>query len=443
MKRYFSFLLAVLMCLSVTMAVYAAPATPSDADRYDWTDMPIRDNEVPNNIMNFSAVPMAAPNIYIQSDVVDANGKFVTTVRGTYKYSTETVAYYQFPDRPDGTFYRNVYYYLPKSALPSPGTYGVVWKINQGNQGLTWQNAYMNVSAYQNGVKTERAGVAASVSGKYDIVCTANVQIGYKTNVVTLIVNCENTRRLDIVVPLSEPYAFTFSKQTGGAVVSPEISAGNSSPADVQIEQGQQMIEQQDNIIQQVINTTQTISSQLSAFWNQLAGEFTNLFTKMNQQHDEKINADRENTEDIIDSQDANTDKIVNKLEDTKKGIIAGIIDGLKGLFIPSDEFFKAYFDDLFNWFSDRLGFLSFPIELFIQFVDLFLNASEVDCVLTLPSFSISGHQLWPDMPFNFTEFLNLHFAFILTAIRMVTSVYIVICFVQLCNRKWEEVMRN
>ena len=72
------------------------------------------------------------------------------------------------------------------------------------------------------------------------------------------------------------------------------------------------IVEQGDTIIETIKNVIQTISSQLTAFWNQLAGEFTNLYNKMNQQHSEQLEADRANTEDIISSGNSNTTTIVN-----------------------------------------------------------------------------------------------------------------------------------
>lgn len=99
-------------------------------------------------------------------------------------------------------------------------------------------------------------------------------------------------------------------------------------------------VEQGDSIIELIKNTIQTISSQLESFWNQLAGEFTNLYNKMNQHHsedlakvDEQISADRQNTDDLINNQDKNTDQITggydssgldssgNKLNDSLTGL--------------------------------------------------------------------------------------------------------------------------
>ncbi|SQB14685.1 Uncharacterised protein [Enterocloster clostridioformis] len=71
-------------------------------------------------------------------------------------------------------------------------------------------------------------------------------------------------------------------------------------------------MQKQDTIIEQIVDTTQTISNQLHSFWDQLAGEFTNMYNKMNQHHSEDLAANRRNTEDIIDSQESNTTNIIN-----------------------------------------------------------------------------------------------------------------------------------
>lgn len=149
------------------------------------------------------------------------------------------------------------------------------------------------------------------------------------------------------------------------------------------------------------------------------------------QANDNKLSAEQ------IASDEANTEEIKDAVEEHGNFII----DGLKGLFIPSDEFFKSYFDDLYEYFSDRFGFLSFPFDLLARFVDLVINSSDVDCVLTLPSFEIMGEQLLYENSFNLTEFLEQNFGFLLSVIRMGTSIILIMSFVQLCGDKWKEVM--
>lgn len=208
------------------------------------------------------------------------------------------------------------------------------------------------------------------------------------------------------------------------------------------------------NISNQITNMTTTITNAISDSVNQITqndnqntdkviqneNQNTDKITQNDNQNTDKIvQSDKENTDKVIANADENTDKVETAIE--KHGNF--IIEGLKSLFIPSDDYFKAYFDDLHSWFSEKLGFLMFPIDLILQIADIFLGSSDVDCILTLPSFSIQEYELWAEYSFNLTEFLETHFSFLLTAIRFVTSVALIVMFVQYCERKWEEVMSN
>lgn len=208
----------------------------------------------------------------------------------------------------------------------------------------------------------------------------------------------------------------------------------------------------QNLIIQGIDNVIMHISDQLYAFWDQLYNLIHEpTYAKLeqillslkaianNSDISAVVDTIEETTQQQITNDNANTAKVESAVE--KHGNF--IIDGLKGLFIPSDEYFKTYFDDLYEYFSDRFGFLSFPIDLLSRLVDLFVNSSDVDCVLTLPGFEISGEQVWTDQSFNLTEFMETNFSFVLTAIRTVTSVYLIMAFVDLCREKWNEVMSN
>lgn len=209
------------------------------------------------------------------------------------------------------------------------------------------------------------------------------------------------------------------------------------------------------NAVNNVANqVTGSINSQTNTLSDKIQGQTNTITNNQNQNTDKVIQNQKENTDKVIKNQDENTDKVVKnqdenttkvteKLEDVKTGIINGIIEGLKNLFIPSDDFFKSYFDDLYSWFGERLGFLSFPIDLLAELAEMFLGSSSTDCILTLPSFSISGFMLWEESTFNLTSFLNENFKFVLDAIKLGTSVILVFNFIHLCERKWEEVMMN
>ena len=113
-----------------------------------------------------------------------------------------------------------------------------------------------------------------------------------------------------------------FTKLGADANVGYDTPGSGTASEDLQqnmAENSNQQVAQGNTIIELIKNTIQTISSQLTAFWNQLAGEFTNLYNKMNAHHsedlakvDEQISADRQNTDDLISNQDKNTDTMVN-----------------------------------------------------------------------------------------------------------------------------------
>ena len=47
--------------------------------------------------------------------------------------------------------------------------------------------------------------------------------------------------------------------------------------------------------------------------------------------------------------------------------------------------FLGAYFDELFDWFCDRLGFLSYPLELILDILDKILNINFAEPIINIP----------------------------------------------------------
>ncbi len=324
---------------------------------------------------------------------------------------------------------------IGKSALPvSSGKYNM--QIHFGsNTGITYRSG-STVEIYYSSANTSRQQSITTITPTFssgDIYYSSVVDLG-TTDYIYFRFPLAST----VTPPVGGYWSVNFTKTNAASNI-----AGPNAGVDMSGEQiadnTAQQVAQGDTIIELIKNTIQTISSQLTAFWNQLAGEFTNLYNKMTAQHSEQLQADRDNTDNIIAADDANTSKVTTAIESHGNFII----EGLKKLFIPSDEYFKAYFDDLYGWFSERFGFLSFPIDLLLEVIDIFVNSSQTDCVLVLPSFTIMDNLLWPEMSFNLTEFLDTNFSFVVVAIKTVTSIYLVMAFVQLCEEKWNEVMMN
>lgn len=97
------------------------------------------------------------------------------------------------------------------------------------------------------------------------------------------------------------------------------------------------------------------------------------------------------------------------------------IIDGLKILFIPSDDFFKIYFNNLYNFFSEKLGFLITPFNIMADLINKFINIGEGSGQIIIPSFSLFGTEIIKATTFDLKgafsyilgDFYSLYYAFI------------------------------
>ena len=201
---------------------------------------------------------------------------------------------------------------LRKRALPPAGKYKV--SVHFGS------NTFISYdfTTFWFGVKYSNVSEQGSqifVDGTYssgDFSLSADISIGASTSQF----NISNFLKSDTGTPPWGGYvSINFTRLSGDAPV--QGGSPDSGNVDQDINQSisnntAQQVEQGDTIIELIKNTIQTISSQLTAFWNQLAGEFTNLYNKMTQQHSEQLQADRDNTDDIIAAEESNTTNIIN-----------------------------------------------------------------------------------------------------------------------------------
>lgn len=120
------------------------------------------------------------------------------------------------------------------------------------------------------------------------------------------------------------------------------------------------------------------------------------------------------------------------------------IIDGLKGLFIPENEYFSNYFDELNNWFSDRLGFLYYPLDVLFDLFNRFLSLSSDNLVIRIPEIKepTTDVVLINNQSFDFNTLLENQ------VLRNLHNIYLIlidaiICFglVNLLYNKYEEVI--
>lgn len=91
----------------------------------------------------------------------------------------------------------------------------------------------------------------------------------------------------------------------------------------------------------------------------------------------------------------------VNKIQTWLVNLLDGIIQGLKSLFIPSDDYFKNYFDSLYDFFSEKLGILIMPLDILISLFENIMNLENGDGYIHVPNFEFMGVNLIPKTDYN------------------------------------------
>lgn len=255
----------------------------------------------------------------------------------------------------------------------------------------------------------------------------------------------------------------TVSQQDYQSGVSDSLNNIGSGIGDIntgigQLNQTMEYISQSQNlIIKGIDNIILHISDQLYAFWDQLYNlihvptmakldQILAAIQRMANNSDihavvEQIKESTDKqTGEIIANDNANTQKVEQAVE--KHGNF--IIEGLKGLFIPSDTFFKTWFDEQYQFFHDRLGFLMLPIDILIQFVGIFQAATTGTPGIPFPEFKwIDGTVIIPAQTVGF-DFLSTDWGKdIQSKLYFVGNVIMIGALLSLIHKKLEEVLRG
>lgn len=123
--------------------------------------------------------------------------------------------------------------------------------------------------------------------------------------------------------------------------------------------------------------------------------------------------------------------------------LISLLVDALKSLFIPSDEFLSTFFSDLKDWFSDRLGFLFYPFELILDILNKMLNINFSNPVFNIPDVHepFTNKLLIGSTTYNLNDMLeNSAFKTIHDIYLVIVDAFVIFGLVNLAKRKWEEV---
>lgn len=136
--------------------------------------------------------------------------------------------------------------------------------------------------------------------------------------------------------------------------------------------------------------------------------------------------------------------KIIDGITSLFQWLLDGIIEGLKLLFIPSDEYLKNWFDDMQKSIEEQLGFLSYPITWILNILNRFLTLND------------TGHYLisWgaikvPNFDFNIIESGSFDLSTLLenSTINSLHSLYITVVnalmllgFMNLCMNTYNRI---
>lgn len=125
--------------------------------------------------------------------------------------------------------------------------------------------------------------------------------------------------------------------------------------------------------------------------------------------------------------------------------IFEKIINILKSLFIPSDDFTSNFIDNFNKSFITKLGFLSYPFELICSLLNRYLNIS-TNPVINIPDIKepFTGHVLISSRTFNFLDFFNYpEFKFLYDLYMSFVSLIIIFSFFNFSIKKFTEIVKN
>lgn len=156
--------------------------------------------------------------------------------------------------------------------------------------------------------------------------------------------------------------------------------------------------------------------------------------------------ADSDKSTDIIGKLDEGQKEQQQQHEETKgllEGLPGKIGDMLKGLIIPSNEYFSNWFRDLNDWFSARLGFLYTPIDVLFKFCDGFLSADSSIPSIPVPSLSWDGVVFLDAQTVTFEWVHSPAFKPLQEKLYFVGNCAWVFMLLSLLHRKLEEVLHR
>lgn len=135
-----------------------------------------------------------------------------------------------------------------------------------------------------------------------------------------------------------------------------------------------------------------------------------------------------------------------NKISGFFKELLEGIIQALKDLFIPGENYFSTWYNDFKEYMEQKLGFLLTPFSIFVDFIETYSNlSSSNDIVINIPDITVPNfedYKIISATTFNWSQTLksktsllnlwNLYLDFV--------DVFLILNFIGLCERTYNRI---
>ncbi len=117
----------------------------------------------------------------------------------------------------------------------------------------------------------------------------------------------------------------------------------------------------------------------------------------------EEGNKLQEENNKLQEEQNETSKGILGAIKDFFGSFFGNLIDSVVSLFVPSADEMSDLLDRLNEFFSNTFGFLYYPFEILIDFLNVFIDSS-AETELTFPSFSIMGHEVWSEQRYDLSS---------------------------------------
>ena len=186
-----------------------------------------------------------------------------------------------------------------------------------------------------------------------------------------------------------------------------------------------------------ITNLPGKITSGLSTFFSNVVNAVTNLPNALKGFFDNIVNSITSMVTALKDKLQGVLDGIVNKLTDLGNFII----NGLKGLFIPDNDFFSTYFDNLYDFFTEKLGVLIYPFTIIVRVLNCYANLGNGSGLINIPSYSFMGVNLWSSTTYDLKgamssilgSYYSIYYAFV--------DCIIIFLFINFCLKKFNSIV--